>query len=197
MVKIKSFKQDKHNFNKGTESGAKLMDKSLKELGAGRSILVDKDDNIIAGNKTALAAINAGIEDAIVVETTGDKLVVVKRTDIDIDSKEGRELAYVDNKANEINLEWDDEEIQTTADTFGVDFTEWDAEASDLNEIDEVPSKPKEVTEDDFDEDKDKIITRVSPGDLWQLGDHRLKCGDSTQEADIQQLMGGVRHHYA
>jgi len=66
MAKVNEFKQDTRNFNQGTPEGAVLMNKSLKEFGAGRSILVDKDDNIIAGNKTALAALNAGIEDAIV-----------------------------------------------------------------------------------------------------------------------------------
>ena len=62
------------------------MERSLNELGAGRSILIDKNDNIIAGNKTQEAAIKAGITKVRVVETTGDELVAVKRTDVDIDS---------------------------------------------------------------------------------------------------------------
>jgi hypothetical protein len=61
VLNIEELVQDSHNFNKGTEGGAKLMERSLKELGAGRSILIDKNGNIIAGNKTQEAAIKAGI----------------------------------------------------------------------------------------------------------------------------------------
>jgi hypothetical protein len=43
--------QDDHNFNKGTDEGKKLMTKSFTEFGAGRSVLIDKDNRIIAGRK--------------------------------------------------------------------------------------------------------------------------------------------------
>lgn len=73
------------------------LEKSLRQNGAGRSILVDKDDNIIAGNGIVEAAVNAGITKTKVVEVTGDELVVVKRTDLELDSKAGREMALADN----------------------------------------------------------------------------------------------------
>lgn len=47
---IEQLKFDDKNFNKHTEYGMGLLEKSLRENGAGRSVLVDKDDNIIAGN---------------------------------------------------------------------------------------------------------------------------------------------------
>ena len=47
VIDINELTQDQHNFNKGTAKGKKLMNKSLKELGAGRSILLDKNGNII------------------------------------------------------------------------------------------------------------------------------------------------------
>ena len=47
---------DGENFNKHTEFGQKLLEDSLRKFGAGRSILVDKDGNIIAGNSTASAS---------------------------------------------------------------------------------------------------------------------------------------------
>lgn len=49
----------------------------------------------------------------------------------------------------------------------------------------------KEVKEDDFDENKDGILVRCKPGDIWQLGDHRLMCGDSTDLETVKTLMGG------
>ena len=51
---------------------------------------------------------------------------------------------------------------------------------------------PKEVEEDDFDETKDHIEVRCKRGDVWQLGEHRLMCGDSVSLEDVKKLMGGV-----
>lgn len=71
MVDIDTLRQDTHNFNRGTEEGQQLMERSFKELGAGRSILLDREGNIIAGNKSQQAARKAGIKKVRVIETTG------------------------------------------------------------------------------------------------------------------------------
>jgi hypothetical protein len=52
IIDIEELAQDQHNFNKGNDQGRALMERSLTELGAGRSILIDRNGNIIAGNKT-------------------------------------------------------------------------------------------------------------------------------------------------
>lgn len=49
-----------------------------------------------------------------------------------------------------------------------------------------------EVNEDDFDEEQDEIHVRCQKGDIWQLGDHRLMCGDSTDLETVKRLMGGA-----
>lgn len=125
VININELTQDQHNFNKGTAKGKKLMNKSLKELGAGRSILLDKNGNIIAGNKTQLAAIEAGITKVRVIETTGDELVAVKRTDVDLDSKKGREMALADNATSRLNLEWDKVELQSVTAELDIDVDSW------------------------------------------------------------------------
>lgn len=125
VINIEELTQDAHNFNRGTEEGQKLMERSFGELGAGRSILIDKNGNIIAGNKSQQAAIKAGIKKVRVIETTGDELVAVKRTDIDIDSKKGRELALADNVTTQVNLAWDEVELQNVAEQYGIDTDEW------------------------------------------------------------------------
>ena len=107
IIDIEELAQDQRNFNKGTEQGQELMERSFKEMGAGRSILIDKNGNIIAGNKSQKAAIAAGIKKVRVIETTGDELVAVKRTDVDIDSADGRKMAYLDNLTTQVNLTWD------------------------------------------------------------------------------------------
>lgn len=54
------------------------------------------------------------------------------------------------------------------------------------------PNQPTETHEDDFDENEDAIKVRCKPGDIWQLGDHRLMCGDSTKAENYKKLMCGA-----
>ena len=148
VIDIEELAQDTHNFNKGTEQGQELMERSFKELGAGRSILVDKNGNIIAGNKSQQAAIAAGIKKVRVIETTGDELVAVKRTDIDINSKEGREMALLDNLTTQVNLNWDDVELQNMADEYDIEMNDWDMALPDIADPDEQPTtEAKDVKE--------------------------------------------------
>lgn len=102
---------DDRNLNKGTQFGQHLIEKSLRELGAGRSILLDKNNRIIAGNKTTENAAAIDLKDVVIVETDGTKLVAVKRTDIDLDSEQGRRMALADNATSAANLEWDEEQL--------------------------------------------------------------------------------------
>lgn len=135
MSDINELKFDKKNFNKHTEYGMGLLEKSLQKFGAGRSILVDKDNNIIAGNGIVEAANNAGITKTRVIETTGDELVVVKRKDVSLDSDQGREMALADNATASADLEWDEELI---GDTFGEDIPgEWGVQIGKEEESDE------------------------------------------------------------
>jgi hypothetical protein len=105
---------DGENFNKHTEFGQKLLEDSIRKFGAGRSILVDKDGNIIAGNSTTETAAAIGMEDVIVVPTDGKKLVVVQRTDLSLDSPEGRELALADNMTALKGIDLDLAKVQET-----------------------------------------------------------------------------------
>lgn len=129
VIDIEQLKQDDHNFNKGTAAGKKLMEKSFAQFGAGRSILVDKENRIIAGNKSQLAAMGAGIKKVRVIETTGDELIAVKRTDIELDSLKGRELARADNLTTQVNLSWDRAELAAVAeDVAGFEVSDWGVE---------------------------------------------------------------------
>lgn len=125
IIDISQIRHDKRNFNKGTDEGKEMMEKSFKEHGAGRSILLDKDGNIIAGNKSTSAARKAGIKKVRVIETDGTELIAVKRTDISIDSKEGREMALLDNRTAQVNLAWDEIELASTAADVGFDVADF------------------------------------------------------------------------
>lgn len=54
-----------------------------------------------------------------------------------------------------------------------------------------VSAPGSSTQEDDFDENQEGILVRCKPGDVWQLGDHRLMCGDSTDLETVKSLMGG------
>jgi DNA modification methylase len=116
---------DNLNANKGTEYGQHLIEKSLRELGAGRSILLDKNNRIIAGNKTVENAASIGLEDVLIVETDGKQIVAVKRIDIDLDTEQGRKMAIADNSTSKANLAWDNDAIQQISEQWNVKPEDW------------------------------------------------------------------------
>ena len=180
---IESLVPDNKNFNKGTQFGDHLMDESLRRFGLGRSILIDKNNRIIAGNKTAEKAADIGFTDVVVVEVDGNQLVAVKRKDIDLDSAKGRELALADNATGKANLAWDEELISAMAEKWDFEPGDWGVEIPDGEE--EAQPQGKEETE------AGAIEVRCKPGDIWQLGNHRLMCGDSIDLEQVKQLLGG------
>lgn len=169
---IESLVPDNKNFNKGTEYGDRLMDESLRRFGLGRSILIDKNNRIIAGNKTAEKAADIGFTDVVVVEVDGNQLVAVKRKDIDLDSAKGREFALADNATGKANLCFDTDLIMQEAEKFDFDPEDW--------------GFPMEQPEEEQQEDgKKEISTKliVECGDVSKLSllfselqDRGFKC---------------------
>ena len=183
---IESLVPDNKNFNKGTEYGDRLMDESLRRFGLGRSILIDKNNRIIAGNKTAEKAADIGFTDVVVVEVDGNQLVAVKRKDIDIDSAKGRELALADNATGKANLAWDEELISAMAEKWDFEPGDWGVEIPDGEEESQPQGKEEQET--------GAIEVRCKPGDIWQLGNHRLVCGDSIDLEQVKRLLGGGKN---
>lgn len=70
-----------------------------------------------------------------------------------------------------------------------------DATGFDAAEIDDLFSKvhDKDVKDDDCDIDPEAVKPFVEPGDVWLMGRHRMVCGDSTSEADVNLLMDGLK----
>lgn len=115
-IHISDLIPDNKNFNKGSEFGNSLIEKSLRQFGAGRSILLDKNNRIIAGNKTVENAGAIGLENVRIIESTGNEIIAVKRTDVDLDSETGRELALADNATAKANIVWDFDVINSEFD---------------------------------------------------------------------------------
>lgn len=125
MTDISDLKFDDKNFNKHTQRGMGLLEKSLQQFGAGRSILIDKDNNIIAGNGIVEAAGAVGLEKVRIVETTGDEIVAVKRTDVTLNSAKGREMALADNATASVDLEWDEGLVASESEKHGFSTEDW------------------------------------------------------------------------
>lgn len=117
---------DSMNPNKGTDEGRRLVDHSLTNYGFGRSILVDRSANVIAGNKTLEAAINHDLP-VRVIQTDGKEVIAVQRTDIDLFSTDdaeritARSLSIVDNEATMKGYERD-ADMLLTHEASGVDL---------------------------------------------------------------------------
>lgn len=93
---------DEDNANLGTGPGGKMVGRSLDEYGAGRSVLADVNGKLIAGNKTAAKWMESGRKKVIVVDITGDELLVGRRVDLDMrkgspSEAKARGLAIMDN----------------------------------------------------------------------------------------------------
>ena len=116
---------DDRNFTKHTEFGMSLLEKSIRKNKFGRSVLVDKNNRLIAGNGVVETASNIGETKVKIVETYGNELVVVKRMDVDLDSQQGREMALADNQVASADLQWDREAIQEAEKRFQIDAAEW------------------------------------------------------------------------
>ena len=187
LIDIEELRQDTLNFNKGTYEGEGLIKKSLERFKAGRSVLIDKNNNIIAGNKTVSAAATMGMK-VLVIETTGDELVAVKRTDIDIDSKEGRELALADNRTAQINLAWDEPNIEAAEIQFGLDASDFGLEMTDNEPTAESKG---EIDVGTFDTDQTLCIKLTTM--QYEAVINRLK----QENADLSEALLSILGYYA
>lgn len=194
ITKISDLIPDANNYNKGTEFGSGLIAKSIQKNGLGRSLLLDKNGKVIAGNKTLEGTVAAGFndEDIIVVKTDGTKLVVVQRTDLDLDTRKGKEMALADNATAKANLSWDFDALHD--DFQSNELEEWGVFAEESNGGFGDNSLNSEAQEDDFDvPEVETVKTDIVLGDLFELGPHRLLCGDSTKVEYVERLMGGAK----
>ncbi len=133
------------SFNKGTKKGNSLLLESLRSLGCGKSIVVDKNNTILCGDKVVKALSSLKKNKVRVIETDGEELIIVKRTDLDADTARGMEMSLVDNLIHTKNIDWDTNHIiESSKIRLSFDPRRWDGY--------ECMSKPLDI-EDLFKED--------------------------------------------
>ena len=188
MTSITSLQSDHKNARRRTDRSSDLIKESLQRYGAARSIVIDEDNRILAGNGTIEGAKAAGIKNVRIIETDGDEIIAVKRTGLTEEQKVG--LALADNRTADLS-EWDQEMLHQLSEEH--DLTPW-FNQDDLDELLAVTNLEPEqgnTDPDDVPEPPEDPITK--PGDLWILGNHRLLCGDSTNPQHVERLMDGKK----
>lgn len=172
QLPLEALKPYEKNARKHAEKDITAIVASIEEFGFNDPIGIWGPDNIIVEGHGRLEA----------AKKLGMKAVPCIRLD-HLSDEQRRAYALAHNKTAELS-EWDlqilPEELGGIFDVdmseFGFDMTAIEgAEESELEEVD-IP---------------EEVETRCQLGDLYQLGDHRLMCGDSTDAASIKRLMGG------
>ena len=151
--------------------------KSIEEFGYTDLVIINKDNTIISGNQRTQVLMDMGYK----------KIKVVQ---IDIDKTKEKALNIALNK---ITGEWDYSMLGDLL--LDLDSLNYDLELTgfDIGEIEDIMApieEEKEVVEDDFDIEPPEE-PKAKYGDIYQLGSHRLMCGDSTKEEDVAKLMNG------
>lgn len=155
-------KFDKRNYRKHNPLNKKLIRKSLQQLGAGRSIVIDAQNEIVAGNGVYEQAKDLGLK-IRTIETDGTELIAVKRTDLNTQDLKRKQLAVMDNSTSDTS-EFEHDLLQA-------DFDQALLEEMGVEWIDPpVQTALEDVVEDEAPTD---IIDIVKPGEIWQLGNQK------------------------
>lgn len=165
--------QPYENNPRHNEAAVQYVANSLHAFGWKQPIVIDKDGVIVAGHTRVLAAKSLG----------WDKAPCVVADDLTPEQVKAYRLA--DNKTAEI-AEWDFEALE-----FELTDLEDEFDMSEFGFLDEAEeADDTEAEDDDFDPEPPEEA-KTKKGDLYQLGSHRLLCGDSTSAEDVQVLVGG------
>lgn len=142
-INLESLIQDDKNFNKHSEYGMGLLEKSVESVGVIESITVSSDDKIISGNARheVMGRKFEGIE-PIVIETDGTRPIIVKRTDIASNTKQFHTAAILANTVSKHNIKLDVDKIQEVAiDEYNIDVEELGIDMPEYGEDEEQEEK--------------------------------------------------------
>lgn len=170
--KINEIKPYKNNPRKNDDA-VEYVANSIREFGFRNPVIIDKNNIIVAGHTRVKAAERLGIEEIPCIMAD------------DLTDEQIKAFRLADNKVGEI-AEWDFEMLDLELLDIDMDMTDFGFEFEEEEEETEiVEDEAPEVDEDA------EPITKL--GDIWQLGRHRLMCGDSTDKATVELLMDGKK----
>ena len=144
-MQIKDLKQDKRNYRKHNKKNLDLIKKSVSEVGLGRSVVIDNENEIVCGNGlVSTLDKNTPIK---VIETDGTELVVVKRTDLNTNDEKRKQLAIMDNSTSDssefdldsLQADFDVEQLQDWGINDFVGLEDCEIDMPELNNGDKPP----------------------------------------------------------
>lgn len=177
IVKVEKLIPYVMNSRTHSEQQISQIASSIREFGFTNPILIDEENNVIAGHGRLMAAKKLDLQEVPAIVVTG------------LDERKRRALVIADNKLA-LNAGWDEEVLKNELTDLAADFGDLmgfsdeelaallGIEATEgLTDEDEVPELPEEPV--------------TKPGDIWILGNHRLMCGDSTSIDAVEKLIDG------
>ena len=171
MMKVDALIPYAKNPKEHTDKDIDLIIKSINRNGWGDPILVcPETSEILSGNGRYLAARKIGLSEVPVVYAP-EGLTEKQKADLVIASNKLVEVSGYNDNLTALVAEFD-----LSFDDFGMEV--------------KIDPEPKEIVEDEVPE---TVETRCKRGDIWQLGNHRLMCGDSTSIDDVDKLMNGEK----
>ena len=179
IIKLESLIPFAMNSRTHSDQQVSQLAASIREFGFTNPVLIDEENNVIAGHGRILAARKLELDEVPAICVTG------------LDDRKRRALVIADNKLA-LNAGWDDEILKNELSDLAADYGGLMGFSDDelgallgiektegLTDEDAVPDVP--------DEPKTKL------GDIYILGNHRLMCGDSTSIDDVDKLMDGQK----
>ena len=155
------------------DDAVKYVAESIKEFGFKVPIIIDSNNVIVAGHTRLKASKLLKLDEVPCIIAD------------DLNEEQIKAFRLADNKVSEF-AEWDFELLsEELDDILNIEMSDFGFDLS----LD-LPTEEKEIVEDDFDVEIPEE-PKAKYGDIYQLGEHRLMCGDSTKEEDVAKLMNG------
>jgi site-specific DNA-methyltransferase (adenine-specific)/modification methylase len=171
------------------------LERSVQQDGWIGAVTVANDGETFDGSARLELGAATGFADALVIESDGQKPVVVRRTDIpSAQDPRALRLSVAANRVAQLNLDFDPAVLQSLSQEIDLSPL-W--QANELKDLfadfgtNGVGGEDPGPQLDRAEELRKKW--QVEAGQLWQLGAHRLLCGDSTKRADVERILAGEK----
>jgi len=186
-IKLSSITPDDKNNNKHTAYGMDLLEKSVNKVGIIESITVSNDDKIISGNARHEVIGKNFEKEALVIETDGTQPIIIKRTDIESNTKQFYEASILANTTAKKNIDFDIEVIESLGVEYDIDVVDLgvDIYNNDTINLDNFFEEDNNNNK----ENKNKIVLEYTDED-FELVNEALKNHSGSKEQIFFKLLG-------